>query len=592
MNFIDQHPNYKSYKHENYRLADLPIFFNRDLNGLIHALLMKQDAEEIIYNAWSLQNQLAVFVKMNPSERGPYDYLIDEIRRVISHITKKEFYYTMDAIGILLSITGEEEEINEFLSENDLGYYCYLDRGTVIWHIHEGVIDASEIQPSLLDKLTNRGKPKNGFFAQVTQYEDTQTRKKYALKRLKSEFNENEVYRRRFRREITILKRLKKSKHPHIIPLIDSRYNEKSNEYWYLMPYAPSNLFDYIKKYNNSLEIDERLILFNQILDAIEMAHSLDILHRDLSAFNVLLNGDNQVWVSDFGLGKDYTNLSNQGYSAVPGYGSLMYVAPEQQDNLENATKKSDVYSLGKLLYFILTGRDPRTTDDSELFSSLINKATLIDPEGRYDDANAFKSEFSKYKSLYEKVNASPIRTVSDLVLQKKEFNWMEFHEIVLKAEINEHIYYDFLDPISEVLNDTDTIEKYISIIGNDVHKFIELYAVKLHECYKSVGWPFTSLNSFGYFLQRLYEKTADYPRCRLILLNELWYIAADADQWAIQDIIVSIINHNNIPDNIQLDFSFNIIETGKYFSKLDKVNLSTISGPLKNAILELRENQ
>lgn len=142
------------------------------------------------------------------------------------------------------------------------------------------------------------------------------------------------------------------------------------------MPFAPNNLHDYIKKYNNNLDLDVRLSLFNQILDAIELAHSMDVLHRDLSAYNVLLNENNQVWVSDFGLGKDYTNLSDQGYSSVPGYGSMMYVAPEQQDNLENATRKSDVYSLGKLLYFILTGRDPRTTNDIDMFSSLINKAT------------------------------------------------------------------------------------------------------------------------------------------------------------------------------------------------------------------------
>lgn len=93
------------------------------------------------------------------------------------------------------------------------------------------------------------------------------------------------------------------------------------------------------------------------------------------------------------------------------------------------------------------------------------------------------------------------------------------------------------------------------------------------------LGWPFSSLNSFGYFLHRLYESTADYPTCRLILLKELWYLAADSDQWAIQDIVVNLIKYNKIPENIQLDFSIHIIESNKYFSKLDNINLSATSG-------------
>lgn len=587
VSFIEQHPNYKFYKHENYNLCDLPIFFNRDLSSFIHSLLMKEDPEEITLTAWSLQNQLAALAMISPSERGPYDHLIDEIRRAIGNITRKGFPYTMDAIGILLSVTGQEEAINNFLTEYGLGYSCYFHTDKIHWFYNEDTIDTSQIPPSFLDKLTNRGKQRSGFFATVTQYEDTKSEKKYALKRLKSEFNENEVYRRRFRREITILTKFTELKHPNIIPIIESRYIEDCNEYWYLMPYASSNLHDFIKKYNNSLNTETRLALFSQILDAIELAHSLDILHRDLSAYNVLLNSKNQVWVSDFGLGKDYTNLSNQGYSAVPGYGSLLYVAPEQQDNLENATTRSDVFSLGKLLYFILTGKDPRTTDDSKLFSSLINKATLSDPAGRYQDAIHFKNEFLKYKSLYEKVSVSPIRTVSDLVLHKKDFSWMEFHEVVLKAESYEHIYYDFLDPISVVLSTTDKIESYISVIGNDIEKVTKLYVEKLNECYNTVGWPFSSLNSFGYFLLRLFESTADYPRCRLILLKELWYIAANKEQWTIQDIIVNLIKYNKVPESIQLEFSMFIMESGRYFEKLDKIN--KIAGPINNAVNNLK---
>ncbi len=102
-------------------------------------------------------------------------------------------------------------------------------------------------------------------------------------------------------------------------------------------------------------------------------------------------------------------------------------------------------------------------------------------------------------------------------------------------------------------------------------------------------GWPFSSLNSFGYFLLRLYESTENYPLCRLSLLKELWYIATDLDQWAVQAIVVNLINHNEIPEGIIMEFSIYIMETGQYFSKLDTVNLSGIAGQLKNAINHLK---
>ncbi|MGR1788467.1 protein kinase domain-containing protein, partial [Salmonella enterica] len=111
-----------------------------------------------------------------------------------------------------------------------------------------------------------------------------------------------------------------------------------------------------------------------------------EVLHRDLSPNNVLIF-DDKVVVSDFGLGKDYENLTKQGYSSVQGYGNINYVAPEQQDKLSAATKRSDVYSLGKLLYFILTGKNPRNARDSEMYASLISTATLESPENRYSDA-------------------------------------------------------------------------------------------------------------------------------------------------------------------------------------------------------------
>lgn len=585
--FSKQHPTYKLYKHPVFTYDEFSCSSNGFFNFISNIVMISP--KHLLHN---LQEILEGFYKIPPLKgffrkyygEPEFDELMQDVSFLAEHIINLEFPYIMDAIGVVTKVTENDDYVNKFLAEKNIGFTCSWQYNQEIkWSPREGTI------LPFIDHLTNRGKAKSGFFATVTQYEEKETGKKFALKRLKSEYHENKPYKRRFRREITILKRLKKIGHPNIVSLIEYNYDEESNDYWYIMPYASTSLHEYIKKYNSNLDIEYRIRFFEQILDAIELAHSLDILHRDLSSFNVLLNDAEQIWVSDFGLGKDYSNLSYQGYSAGPGYGSIMYVAPEQQDNLESATKKSDVYSLGKLLYFILTGKDPRIVSDSPYYSPVINKATLEEPSGRYKDAAEFKQEFLKYKALYEKVGANTIKTVSDLVLQKKEFDWTEFHEVVLRAASVEHIYYDFLDPVLSTLDTTDKIKSYISVIGNDIQNFTKLYVEKLQECYETTGWPFSSINSFGYFLNRLFEAMIDYPQSRLIILKELWYMSTTLNQWAVQDIVVNLIKYDKISKSIELDFSIFILESEKSFDKLKRINLTNKTGSLKNALATLR---
>jgi len=95
------------------------------------------------------------------------------------------------------------------------------------------------------------------------------------------------------------------------------------------------------------------------VVEAQFAAHSNNVLHRDLSPNNILIADKGQVWVADFGLGKDYDRRSMGGKSSLAGHGTQSYVAPEQLEKLRNATERSDVYSLGEIFYFILTGKTP-----------------------------------------------------------------------------------------------------------------------------------------------------------------------------------------------------------------------------------------
>jgi eukaryotic-like serine/threonine-protein kinase len=224
-----------------------------------------------------------------------------------------------------------------------------------------------------MNKLKQGHEKKAGFFCEVTKFTD-ENGKEFARKTLKKMHVKNDDYRYRLTREIDLLKELQG--HKHIIELID--YSKSEADVWYLMPYAKQNLYDYIKDNNQKLAKEERFQLAEQIISAIKYAHDKNKLHRDISPSNILLLEDEGmliVKVCDFGLGKDRESLSFHTKSSASGYGQILYVAPEQKIQLNKSTNKSDIYSLGKLMYFIFTGRDPNNYKSFEL-DTLYTKAT------------------------------------------------------------------------------------------------------------------------------------------------------------------------------------------------------------------------
>jgi serine/threonine protein kinase len=247
-----------------------------------------------------------------------------------------------------------------------------------------------------ISKLKNNGPIGSGYFCDVKKYTDEASGILYAVKQLKKRFHKNEEYRYRFLREIELLKLLQESE--NVIELISA---DKDN-LLYIMPLATSNLYNHIKKKNNTLELEIRYNIVSQIISAIEIAHSKNILHRDISPNNILLfesNGQLLIKVSDFGLGKNKESLSHYTKSSVSGYGQILYVAPEQREKLNSATVKSDIYSLGKLVYFVFTGKDPDNQKPFEL-SSLVIKSTQENPELRFSSINEFKEHFKSLRDL------------------------------------------------------------------------------------------------------------------------------------------------------------------------------------------------
>ena len=390
--FEAQHPNYHHYKNDNFsNMNDISYYFLPSLKGFIHKQLMR-NAEDAAYIAWGLHDKLAAITGMSPTERIPYNDMLDEVIKIFRRLIEKSFPLFMDALAILLSEFRDEEDFNKFLETNNLGYLAEYYNGHVTWSCQDGTQDQSDLYlRTELEPIKLIGE---GYFAEVHKFKHKSSGKEYAMKKLKSKFKNNLVYKRRFAREIKILEKLQG--HTNIISIEEPIYDERDKVYSYLMPYIKENLFNYIQKNNNTLSEKQRIDIFYQVIKAIGYAHSLNILHRDLSPRNILIENGN-VFVSDFGLGKDFSRLNTRGYSTVEGYGAYPYIAPEQIKQLDNASEQSDIYSLGRLLYFILTGREPvHKYIGVDKFYSLIVTATSEEPNHRHANTTIFEEEFNK----------------------------------------------------------------------------------------------------------------------------------------------------------------------------------------------------
>ncbi|SRR5579871_221235 len=238
----------------------------------------------------------------------------------------------------------------------------------------------------------------------------------YAMKFLREGHDEEDI--KRFKREVRIQSTLK---HNNIVSVIDMDLEADSP--WFLMPKAYFNLEDYLKKNYGEREIP----LFFQIAEGVSFAHSQGIIHRDLKPLNVLMfpsqDGESLFpAISDFGLGKIIEGDSPAvTYSNTP-IGTIGFVAPEQIVDAKNARESADIYSLGKILYQILSGKNPYPSLDFESFPKKffysINKATNNDPKQRYQSVKEFLGDIellTKKDMEFEESSESILKRADEL---------------------------------------------------------------------------------------------------------------------------------------------------------------------------------
>lgn len=173
----------------------------------------------------------------------------------------------------------------------------------------------------------------------------------------------------RFRREIELVTHLS---HPHILPIYDS--GEVNEELFYVMPYVKGESLRTKLNRERQLSIDDALRITCEVASALDHSHRHGIVHRDVKPENILLE-DGQALLADFGIARAASALGAEKLTATGiSLGTPQYMSPEQGMADPNIDNRSDIYSLGCVLYEMLAGQPPFTGRTTQ---ALIARHTL-----------------------------------------------------------------------------------------------------------------------------------------------------------------------------------------------------------------------
>ena len=219
-----------------------------------------------------------------------------------------------------------------------------------------------------------------GGMATVYSAEDVKHHRKVAVKVL-HETLAHTIGIRRFLQEIEVIAGLQ---HPHLLTLIDS--GEVDGLPYYVMPYLESQSLRELMAREKRLSITDAVRIAREVADGLQFAHDRGVIHRDVKPSNILMSAGHAI-VADFGIATALNNaavgrLTETGISL----GSPTYMSPEQASGERDVDARTDVYSLGCVLYEMLCGEPP--IDDESMQRTVTRKLT-----GRFQPVRSLRPD-------------------------------------------------------------------------------------------------------------------------------------------------------------------------------------------------------
>jgi len=267
-------------------------------------------------------------------------------------------------------------------------------------------LPADELIGQTLGQYTILEEAGRGGMATVYMAKQTSMNRNVAVKVLPPHFLHDPNFLERFQREVEVISQLE---HPHILPIYD--YGEAEGVPYIAMRFlGGGSMAQMIRR--GVPDLDELVRPMRQISQALDYAHGQGIIHRDLKPGNIMLDENGNAYLSDFGIarvmGSDLTG------SAI--IGTPAYMSPEQAHGIQ-IDGRSDIYSLGIVLFELITGREPYQAETPmalllkhlnepmppardfrdgvpDSVEHILEKATDKDPDNRYSSAGEMAEAF------------------------------------------------------------------------------------------------------------------------------------------------------------------------------------------------------
>ena len=248
-----------------------------------------------------------------------------------------------------------------------------------------------------------------GGMANVYLASDKILERNVAIKVLRGDLSADDKFIRRFEREAQSVSNLS---HPNIVEVYDVGVEE--GQHYIVMEYIEGKTLKQLLKKRESLTLTEVIDIMTQLTDGIAHAHESYIIHRDIKPQNIMIEDNGRIKITDFGIAMSLNATQLTQTNSV--MGSVHYLPPEQASG-KGATIKSDIYSLGILMYELLTGNVPFKGDNAveialkhmkdkipsirkqnpaipQSVENILLKAAAKNPRNRYESAKDMHEDF------------------------------------------------------------------------------------------------------------------------------------------------------------------------------------------------------
>ena len=377
--------------------------------------------------------------------------------------------------------------------------------------------------------------------------------------------NQTEMSFKRFEREIRLLSRLN---HPNIIKVVN--YNIENTPQFYIMPLYSCSLKSIIPVIHKNIYLQYSVL--NSILSGVAYLHSEGVIHRDLKPENILFNSENDIVITDLGLGiqpgSDSTTLTQNG-----NWGTYRYCSPEQWSNMHSVDYRTDIYAIGMIIEDIVTNMGEVPVGDSTL-KYIIDKCIKKNKEERFGRIEDLKRILDGYFSY--------------------QFGWQEktaLEELLMKVEKNQASNDEIIDIANRIIKEKDKerIEKFFILISPVQYKFLEVESLSLMkdlifqvcEYWNQYGWPYSYIDTIADVAEKIYHLSND-TEIKSLLLFHIMDLSINYNRWYAMGIVKRIF--------IELESNISVQSELAIRLRNKRLNILNIFGTKENLPPMVRE--